>query len=94
MPPPDLTEHAYGDGAALFRPAPEIVAWARACFIGEDASLRNPDHDHLQSARIGALWTNARAGATEALVAAAGKRPEVGVAVIAGICGTCGRAAA
>lgn len=34
------------------------------------------------------------AGATEALVAAAGKRPEVGVAVIAGICGTCRRAAA
>ncbi len=41
-----------------FRPAPEIVEWARATFINDGASIYNPEHRHLDQARIGALWTN------------------------------------
>lgn len=51
----------------LFVPAPEIIAWARASFVEEDAALQNPDHLHLNSATIGALWTdvgNSRQGRT------------------------------
>lgn len=42
----------------LFVPAPEIISWARATFIDDDASLRNEDHQHLAFATLGALWTN------------------------------------
>lgn len=42
----------------LFVPAPEIITWAKATFIDDDASLRNEDHQHLALATIGALWTN------------------------------------
>lgn len=42
----------------LFVPAPEIVTWARATFIDDDATLRNEDHQHLAFATLGALWTN------------------------------------
>lgn len=41
-----------------FIAAPEIIEWARAVFIDEDRPLFNPVHAHLQSAEIGALWTN------------------------------------
>jgi hypothetical protein len=61
QPPAELTRHPYHHEPPLFVPAPEVIAWARACFIGEGATLRNPDHDHLEPARLGALWTNARA---------------------------------
>lgn len=44
--------------ANIFLPAPEIVEWARATFIDDGASLHNPEHGHLDQARIGALWTN------------------------------------
>lgn len=45
-------------GEPVFRPAPEIIEWARRTFIDDDASLLNPDHAHLAFATIGALWTN------------------------------------
>jgi hypothetical protein len=44
--------------AAWFAPAHEVEAWARAAFIEDGAALENPDHAHLQAARIGFLWTN------------------------------------
>ncbi|MCM2293048.1 hypothetical protein NAC44_12015 [Allorhizobium sp. BGMRC 0089] len=46
------------DVAIRFEPADEIISWARASFIEEDADLMNEDHAHLRSATIGALWTN------------------------------------
>lgn len=55
MPPEDLVEDL--GIVPRFVPAPEIVEWARACFIVEGAPLVNPDHEHLRLARIGALWT-------------------------------------
>jgi len=55
QPPADLIDPR---SATRFVPAPEIVTWARATFIDEDAPLRNEDHHHLAFATIGALWTN------------------------------------
>lgn len=46
------------DARITFAPAPELVEWARATFISEDAKLFNPDHFHLNSASLGILWTN------------------------------------
>lgn len=40
-------------------PSDELSDWVRSTFIDSDASLANPDHEHLQFARIGFLWTNA-----------------------------------
>ena len=54
--PPEALLEPLAD--ALFVPAPDVIAWARATFIDDDASLRNEDHHHLSFATIGALWTN------------------------------------
>lgn len=39
------------------RPAPELVDWVRGAFLEDGAPLTNDDHDHLQWARFGAVWT-------------------------------------
>jgi hypothetical protein len=54
FPPQALLEAMHDE----FAPANEIEVWARGLFIDETAELLNPDHEHLQSARIGFLWTN------------------------------------
>lgn len=54
-PPEALFDPGQGD---QFTAAPEIVEWARWTFINDGAALQNPEHGHLQSASIGALWTN------------------------------------
>lgn len=41
-----------------FEPSQELANWFRAVFIDEGGPLYNPDHEHLQIANIGALWTN------------------------------------
>ncbi|RIJ15967.1 hypothetical protein D1227_06355 [Henriciella mobilis] len=41
-----------------FVPAPDLVQWARETFIEDSATLHNPEHQHLNHALIGALWTN------------------------------------
>lgn len=53
-PPQDLLEDLTGK----FVPAPELVEWFQRVFIEPDGALFNEDHQHLQSATIGALWTN------------------------------------
>jgi hypothetical protein len=50
-------EHLLG-GLGSFEPAPEVLRWARATFINDGAVVENPDHEHLQQAEIGFLWTN------------------------------------
>ena len=42
-----------------FAPAPDLSAWVQATFITDGSPLHNHDHDHLQEADIGFLWTNA-----------------------------------
>jgi len=61
MPPLEMLE----DPSRAFVPSPELEAWARATFIDSDAELVNEEHDHLNQASIGFVWTilpNARAG--------------------------------
>jgi len=57
MPPAFLLEDE-AVAEPRFLPAPELDAWARASFIGPEAPLHNPDHAHLEHARIGWLWTS------------------------------------
>lgn len=42
----------------LFEPAPDVEKWLRQTFIDELSPLHNPDHLHLDCAKIGVLWTN------------------------------------
>ena len=57
-PPRDLLESLE----AKFTPAQDLIEWARQTFIDPAADLRNVDHDHLNHASIGALWTNVANG--------------------------------
>lgn len=55
---------SIGDGVR-FVPAPDLVEWLFRTFIETSAPLFNEDHQHLQGAKIGCLWTsveNARHG--------------------------------
>ncbi|WP_431014578.1 putative metallopeptidase [Bradyrhizobium pachyrhizi] len=45
------------DGPA-FVPAPDVERWIFETFIDEGSTLENPEHAHLQGARIGVLWTS------------------------------------
>lgn len=63
-PPQDLDLHGE------FRPAPELIAWAQATFIEPGGVLENPDHAHLISAHLGALWTNVPNGRHMRVIAA------------------------
>lgn len=44
----------------VFLPEPKFEAWSKH-FLDDDGLLNNPDHQHLQLARIGVLWTNVAA---------------------------------
>lgn len=55
MPPQSVLEET---ALPVFEPAPELEEWARSQFIEPGADLENPDHEHLQHATIGFLWTN------------------------------------
>lgn len=57
-PPHDLAAFSEIEMADRFIPAPDLLAWIRETFLNEESSLYNPDHNHLQEADIGALWTN------------------------------------
>lgn len=53
--PPSET---VSDPFPRFVPAPELEEWTRQQFINELSPLHNPEHEHLQEAEIGFLWTN------------------------------------
>lgn len=55
-PPFHLTQPTTLGGD--FVPSAELASWARLTFINDDATVANPDHEHLQRADIGFLWTN------------------------------------
>lgn len=66
-PPASLFSIESVTDGIIFVPAPDLIDWARATFIDEGAPLENPDHAHLRSAQIAALWTtvpNGRGGRT------------------------------
>lgn len=58
-PPAELLGIEGALDQSTFIPAPDLLEWARATFIEEDAPLANPEHAHLAAANIGMLWTNA-----------------------------------
>lgn len=42
----------------LFLPCPDVREWAFETFVKESATLRNPDHEHLEDADILFLWAS------------------------------------
>ncbi len=54
MPP----EEALRPAPETFVPDEALREWIFATFISDDGALHNPDHAHLETAEIGALWTN------------------------------------
>lgn len=46
------------DAAGTFEPAPEVEEWARAVFVDPGGPYYDEDHEHLEDAKIGVLWTN------------------------------------
>jgi len=71
-PPAALFDPLAG---SLFLPAPELVEWALATFVREDAPLLNELHLHLRHARIGAQWTNVPNVAKQRRFAATAETP-------------------
>lgn len=59
LPPPELAE----EWPMRFLPAPDVRDWILEAFVDPAGPLHNPDHEHLASAEIGVVWTNAYAGA-------------------------------
>jgi hypothetical protein len=53
LPPARLIE--YG---SEFEPAPELEEWLRKTFVEANSTLFNKEHDHLNFASLGILWTN------------------------------------
>jgi hypothetical protein len=49
-PPRSLPERA-------FEPSPTAATWIRETFILPGAPLHNPDHAHLEHAKLGVVWT-------------------------------------
>lgn len=54
-PPASLFE-TYSE---RFVPCDNLDLWVRDNFLDENSPLHNPDHQHLDAATIGYLWTNA-----------------------------------
>lgn len=42
----------------IFLPDPNMMEWIMDTFIDPDGELANPEHEHLNQAYIGLLWTN------------------------------------
>lgn len=63
--------------ASVFAPAPEISLFVKNHFLNESSELYNPDHEHLQSANIGFLWTNVELMQKQKAVAAMATMPQV-----------------
>jgi hypothetical protein len=53
-PPQELIEAPNG----MFRAAHDLTDWVRETFIDDGGNLTNDEHEHLQGADIGFLWTN------------------------------------
>lgn len=61
-PPASLLDINNAFDLDRFEASQTTEAWIRETFIDEGGPLYNPDHQHLQSASIGVLWTNAQNG--------------------------------
>ncbi len=63
------------DLAGEFAASQELSDWAHEAFIQPDAPLFNLDHEHLQTARIGFLWTNIHAQRRMMMIAGQAELP-------------------
>ena len=54
-PPEEMT---LEDWIPQFAPSPTLAHWVHQQYLTEGGLLHNPDHSHLQQAKIGFLWTN------------------------------------
>ncbi len=61
--------------ADRFEPAPGLERWFREYFINSDARYFNPDHEHLQQAKLGVLWTNVQQSRGDNIVAGTAEIP-------------------
>lgn len=59
-----------------FVPAGDLLEWVRETFLFPDGALYNPEHRHLQDARIAALWTNVAQTRQGMVVAATAEIPK------------------
>ncbi|BDI33425.1 hypothetical protein CCAX7_54760 [Capsulimonas corticalis] len=57
LPPSRLSDE--GRMVTRFEPAEDLAEWVMRAIIDEDGPLANPAHQHLRTASIGFLWTNA-----------------------------------
>jgi len=57
MDRPRPPAHLFDRLLQPFEPDQACEQWIRQTFINPDGPLFNPDHEHLQSAVIGVLWT-------------------------------------
>lgn len=55
----DLIPVELAEPGEKFIPCPKTIAWIRETFLDPNSPLYNVEHDHLNSAQIGVLWTNA-----------------------------------
>lgn len=61
LPPRNLCGGEITDDESLcgsFQPAPDVADWLISTFIKTSGTLCNKDHEHLEDAHIGCLWTN------------------------------------
>jgi putative metallopeptidase len=56
---PSLIPAELAEPGDKFIACPKTLEWIRATFLNQDSPLYNVEHDHLNSANIGVLWTNA-----------------------------------
>jgi hypothetical protein len=68
-------EYLCNFGGASFERAPELEIWLAETFLHETSALHNEDHQHLRSARIGCLWTDADNCAKQVTIAATAEIP-------------------
>ncbi|HEX8567733.1 MAG TPA: putative metallopeptidase [Pyrinomonadaceae bacterium] len=55
--PPEILIDEY-EGEDFFIPSPDLDLWVRKTFLDSTSPLYNPEHEHLNKAHLGFLWTN------------------------------------
>lgn len=71
-PPREILElDPYG----RFAPALEVDEWIRSAFLDPESKVYNGDHQHLEQASIGFLWTSAECTAKGRTVIGMAERP-------------------
>lgn len=73
---PDISEHLRERHPGRIEPAIDVAEWMRCTFIDNSGRLYNPDHEHLQHARIGVLLSNVQYTRKDRMVAGEAREAE------------------